>query len=86
MRSNRVVVTIFLALLALLVGSQSAWSQATIGSGSIQGTVSDPQGAAVAGAKVSIAAQGGGKAVDVSTDGSGLYNSGFSPRAFTRCA
>src|ERR1700722_20084436 len=84
MRSNRVVVTIFLALLALLVGSQSAWSQATIGSGSIQGTVSDPQGAAVAGAKVSIAAQGGGKAVDVSTDGSGLYNSGLlTPGVYT---
>ena len=76
MRSNRVVVTIFLALLALLVGSQPAWSQATIATGSIQGTITDAQGATIVGAKVVISAQGGGKTLELTTDSAGLYNSG----------
>jgi hypothetical protein len=77
MRSNRVVVTIFLALLGLLVGSQPAWSQATVATGGIQGTVSDPQGGAVSGAKVTITGQAQGKTLETATDASGLYNTGL---------
>jgi hypothetical protein len=85
MRFNRVVVvTIFLAFVGLFVGSQAAWSQATISTGSIQGSVTDPQGAAVANAEVSIAARDGGKTVDVKTDASGLYSSGsLTPGIYT---
>src|ERR1700733_9270717 len=76
MHSNRVIVTIFLALLALLVGSPPAWSQATIATGSIQGTITDAQAATIVGAKVVISAQGGGKTLELTTDSAGLYNSG----------
>src|ERR1700733_7542137 len=84
MHSNRVVVTIFLALLVLLVGSQPAWSQATVATGGVQGTVSDPQGGAVSGAKVTITGQAQGKTVETATDASGLYNTGLlTPGVYT---
>src|ERR1700728_1284146 len=76
MSSNRVIVTIFLALLSLVVGSQPAWSQATVGTGSIQGTVTDPQGAAVAGAKVTVTNKGTGNSKDLVTSDAGTYASG----------
>ncbi len=66
-----------LMLVAVAVMSgQPAWSQATISTGSIEGTITDPQGAAVANAEVTIASENGGKSVSVVTNGSGLYNSG----------
>jgi hypothetical protein len=76
MSSNRVIVPIFLALLSLVVGSQPAWSQATVGTGSIQGSVTDPQGATVAGAKVTITNKGTGNSKDVITTDAGTYASG----------
>src|SRR5580658_7504232 len=76
MSSNRVIVTIFLALLSLVVGSQPAWSQATVGTGSIQGTVTDPQGAAVAGAKVTVTNKGTGNSKELATTDAGTYASG----------
>ena len=56
------------------VTSGPAWSQATIATGAVQGTVTDPQGAAVAGAHVSVSSAASGKTVDLVTDASGLYN------------
>jgi hypothetical protein len=74
-----------LMLVAVAVMSgQPAWSQATISTGSIQGAVTDPQGASVANAEVSIAAHDGGKTVDVKTDTSGFYSSGsLTPGIYT---
>jgi len=45
---------ILLATLALLLLSTAAWAQISSSTGAIQGTVTDPQNAAIAGAKVSI--------------------------------
>jgi hypothetical protein len=84
MRSNRVIVTIFLALVGLLVGSQPAWSQATVATGGIQGSVNDPQGGAVAGAKVTITGKAQGKTAETATDASGLYSTGLlTPGVYT---
>ncbi|MGH9718306.1 MAG: TonB-dependent receptor [Candidatus Acidiferrales bacterium] len=69
--------SVYVALLfALAVSCRPAWSQATISTGSIQGTVTDPEGAVVSGAKVTITSQATGRTIQTSTDGSGLYNSG----------
>jgi hypothetical protein len=75
MMNRRLLVVLMLVAVAAMVG-QPAWSQATISTGSIQGTVTDPQGAAVVNAEVTISSQNGGKSIEVVTNGSGLYNSG----------
>src|SRR5271155_673707 len=74
MMNRRLLVVLMLVAVAAMVG-QPAWSQ-TISTGSIQGTVTDPQGAAVVNAEVTISSQNGGKSIEVVTNGSGLYNSG----------
>lgn len=73
--NNRILVILTLVAVAVL-SAQPAWSQATIATGSIQGTVTDPQGAAVVGAEITISSQNAGKAVSVVSNSSGLYNSG----------
>ena len=73
--NRRLLVVLMLVAVAAMVG-QPAWSQSTISTGSIQGTVTDPQGAAVVNAEVTISSQNGGKSIEVVTNGTGLYNSG----------
>jgi Carboxypeptidase regulatory-like domain len=81
---NRRLLIVVTLLAAIFLGYQPAWSQATIGSGGIQGTVTDPQGAAVPNAEVTIASSGAGKTLDVVTNASGLYSSGaLSPGIYT---
>jgi hypothetical protein len=67
-------VALILAL-ALLV-SATAWAQTTVGTGSIVGTVSDPSGAVVSGAKVVITSLGTGQVLSLTTNPSGTFNSG----------
>ncbi len=64
-----------LATLVLLLPSTLV-GQATVSTGSVNGTVTDPSGAAVAGAKVTITRVDTGTAIDVTTNSSGFYNSG----------
>lgn len=73
------------ALLAMFFfTSQLAWSQSTVSTGSIQGTVSDSQGGVVPGAKVSISSTDTGKSVDLTADASGIFNSGYlTPGSYT---
>jgi hypothetical protein len=52
------------------------WGQATTSTGNINGTLTDPTGAAVAGAKVTITRIDTGVATDVTSNSSGFYNSG----------
>ena len=61
--------------IALLLPSL-LWGQATISTGNINGTVTDPSGAAVPGAKVTITRIDTGVATNVTTNASGFYNSG----------
>jgi len=65
-----------LALVLAVLNCQLAWSQATVGTGSIEGTVSDPTAAVVAGAKVTITNQATGQVISTTTSTAGTYTSG----------
>lgn len=60
---------------ALLVAT-AVMAQTTVSQGSIQGTVTDPSGAVVSGARVSIVNKATGQAVTSTTSGAGAYSSG----------
>ena len=60
-------------ILACAVGLHA---QTTISTGSVQGTVSDPSGAVVKGATVTITNKATGAIVHVTTDSGGIYTSG----------
>jgi Carboxypeptidase regulatory-like domain len=67
------------AVCALVAGSVSAPSvsaQATVGTGSIQGTVLDPNGATVLIAKVTLASKDSGRQASLEVTGAGQFNSG----------
>src|SRR4029077_15335776 len=68
----------FLALIALLMvlSSTLASAQTTVAQGSIQGTVTDPSGAVVPGAKITITNKATGQIATTSSTSSGTYNSG----------
>jgi hypothetical protein len=61
--------------MVLLAGAFSS-AQTTISTGSIQGTVSDPSGALVDGAKVAITNKATGEITNLATNSSGVYVSG----------
>lgn len=73
--STRSAVTV-LAIAAVLAFSASTYAQTTISTGSIQGTVTDPTGYTVAGAKVTITGKATGKVISTTTNSAGLYVSG----------
>jgi len=64
-----------LVAIALLL-SPLLTAQTTISTGSIVGTVTDPQGAVVPAAKVTISDKGTGQAITTSTTSAGAFNSG----------
>jgi hypothetical protein len=65
-----------LALAAIVVLSSTMVAQTTISTGSIVGTVTDPSGAVVNGAKVVITNKGTNQAITTTTTSSGTYASG----------
>ena len=74
---------VLVATLAVLA-PQPAAAQTTISTGSIQGTVTDPSGAAVPGAKIAITNKDTGQVINLTTTSSGLYTSGaLSPGSYT---
>src|SRR3989442_5601146 len=66
---------VFAALILSLL-LPSAFAQTTVGTGSIVGTVTDPSGAVVSGAKVTITNAGTGQVMNLTTNSSGAYASG----------
>ena len=54
----------------------TGWAQSTVYSGSIQGTITDPSGAVVPGAKITISSKATGQVIHLSSSSSGAYNSG----------
>jgi hypothetical protein len=68
---------VWLALaITLLLSSTLLLGQTTVGTGSVQGTVTDPSGAVVSGAKVVITNQATGQSQSLNTNASGAYTSG----------
>jgi carboxypeptidase family protein len=65
-----------LAALAVFSFSPMASAQTTISTGSITGTVTDPSGAVVTGAKITITNKATARAITTTTSSSGLYASG----------
>src|SRR3974390_2185858 len=66
----------FAAVVLLLSTTQSLSAQTTVGTGSIVGTVSDPSGAIVEGAVVTITKIATGQTISLLTNSSGSFNSG----------
>jgi len=62
--------------IVLLLSSAFLLAQTTVGSGSISGTVTDPTGAVVSGAKVVITTVATGQVQTLSTNASGAYTTG----------
>src|SRR5712692_2164480 len=75
-RSSKPFIGLVLGLLLVLCSTQLLLAQATVSTGSIQGIVSDPTGAVVTGAKVSINNKGTGQVIIATTNSSGSYVSG----------
>jgi uncharacterized surface anchored protein len=65
-----------LVTLSALLLSSVAVAQTTVAQGSIQGTVTDPSGAVVSGAKITITHKATGQVATTTSSSSGTYNSG----------
>src|SRR5713226_6792443 len=64
------------AVFLLLSLSNCLVAQTTISTGSIVGSVSDPSGAVISGATVTITNPATGQAIEIATNSSGSFNSG----------
>jgi hypothetical protein len=67
---------LFAMALLLVFSVTFAFGQASVSTGNIQGTVTDPSGAIVPNAKVTITNSGTGQRIDKVTNSSGAFNSG----------
>jgi len=65
-----------LVFAVLLITGLSVVGQTTVSQGSIQGTVADPSGAVVGGAKITITHKATGQVISTTSTNSGTYNSG----------
>src|SRR6202050_4278663 len=64
------------SLLFVLLSSLPLLAQTTISTGSIQGLVTDPSGAVVSGAKISISNKATGRLITAKSTSAGAYTSG----------
>ncbi len=72
-----VLLALILACLTYYVfAPSSARAQTTVSTGSIQGTISDPTGAVVPDAKITVSSKETGHSINLFSSGSGTYNSG----------
>ena len=67
---------LFSLVAAFVLLTAAALAQTTVAQGSIQGTVTDPSGAVVSGAKVTITNKATGQVSSTKTSSAGTYNSG----------
>jgi hypothetical protein len=72
----RTIAVVLSTVLVLLSIAQRLCAQTTVGTGSIVGTVNDPTGAVVNGAKVTITNVATGQLIHLLTNASGSFNSG----------
>jgi hypothetical protein len=66
----------FALAITFLLSSTLLLAQTSVGNGSIQGTVTDPSGAVVSGAKITITEKAQGVSTHVTSDSRGTYSSG----------
>jgi len=66
----------FTLILALVSLTHLSFAQTTVGTGSIVGVVSDPTGAVVSGAEITITNVASGQFIHLATNSSGSFNSG----------
>ncbi len=76
MKAERLLLLIICVFVLSITGMQPAWAQATISTGSIQGTVTDVNGAVIPNTPVTITNKGTGQTIKLTTSGSGTYTSG----------
>jgi hypothetical protein len=79
MNWKRFAALTFALLAIVLFTSHPAWSQANVGSGSIHGVVTDPQGGVVPNANVTITNTGTAATVTTTTTSAGEYSAGSLP-------
>src|SRR5256885_8718393 len=72
--NSHAVQLILMLALAAAVLSPGILAQTTISTGSIQGTVTDPSGAVVSGAKITITNKAKGQVIELTTNSLGAYN------------
>jgi hypothetical protein len=72
----RFVVLALIALSTLILSSVAGYAQTTLSTGSINGTVTDPSGAVVSGAKVTITSVETGQVQNLSSNAAGAFSSG----------
>jgi hypothetical protein len=75
-QSLRLALRLGLALTAILLLCAGLLAQTTVGSGSIVGTVTDPSGAVLSGAKVTISNVATGQTIETTSNSAGSYASG----------
>ena len=75
-RLNTIRIFAIVALTVVIASSATLLAQTTVSTGSIQGTVTDPSGAAVGGSKVTITQKSTGRVINTTTTSSGTYTSG----------
>jgi hypothetical protein len=73
-RTSPLILT--LLILTLVASLDPSFAQTTVGTGSIVGIVSDPSGAKISGATITITNTGTGQLIEVTTNSSGSFNSG----------
>jgi hypothetical protein len=77
LRFPRTAVRFSVAVAAiLLLISTGLLAQSTVSTGSIVGTVTDPSGAVVSGAKVTVSNTATGQTIDLTSNSAGVFNSG----------
>jgi Carboxypeptidase regulatory-like domain len=77
LRSNKAFNLVgLIALLVLVFSTAALFAQTTVSTGSIVGTVTDMSGALVSSARVTITNVGTNEVLNLTTNGSGAYNSG----------
>lgn len=76
MKPQRLLLFVIFLLAVSMLTILPAWAQSTISTGSISGTITDPNGAVIPNAAVTITNTGTGQAIKVNSSGSGTYTSG----------
>src|ERR1700719_4940401 len=76
MNWKRVTAFTFALLAVLLLSYQPAWSQATNATGSIEGSVTDPQGGVIPDVKITVTRADTGQVINLTSSSAGTFSTG----------